>query len=350
VHHRRFCSIVPPYILRALAAQGRPASMLSAQRTLAHDEALRRLRAARAPGRQTAADAAPATTPHKDRTVYDAKHLTRLPGAEVRSEGDVPTSDVAVNEAYDGTGSTFDFYWDVFQRDSIDNGGLALSSSVHYGQAYDNAFWDGSQMIFGDGDGTVFNRFTISVDVIGHELTHGVTDHLAALEYADQPGALNESMSDVFGSMVKQKVKGQTAAQADWLIGAGLLAKGIDGVALRSMKAPGTAYDDAKLGGKDPQPATMSGYVDTADDDGGVHINSGIPNHAFYLAAIAFGGSSWERAGKIWYTALSDPALKSTATFTQFANRTSAQAKSLFGADAQKVVKAAWKEVGITAR
>jgi Zn-dependent metalloprotease len=129
-----------------------------------------------------------------------------------------------------------------------------------------------------------------------------------------------------------------------------LLAKGIKGVALRSMKAPGTAYDDARLGGKDPQPATMAGYVDTDDDDGGVHINSGIPNRAFFLVATALGGSSWDRAGKIWYAALADPALKSTATFTQFATRTSAQAKALYGADVQKTVKAAWKQVGITAR
>jgi len=347
-HRHRFCSFIPPYILRAIAEQGRRVSMLSAQRTLAHDEALRRLRTARAPGREE--PAAAATTPHKDRTVYDGKHLTRLPGTKVRSEGDRASTDVAVNEAYDGTGATFDLYWDVFRRDSIDNAGLPLLSTVHYGQAYDNAFWDGSQMIFGDGDGTIFNRFTISVDIVGHELTHGVTDHLAALAYEGQSGALNESMSDVFGSMVKQRMKRQTAAQADWLIGEGLLAKGITGVALRSMKAPGTAYDDAKLGGKDPQPATMAGYVDTDDDDGGVHINSGIPNRAFALVATALGGSSWDRAGRIWYAALSDPALKSTATFTQFATRTSAQAKALYGSDVQKTVKAAWKEVGITAR
>ena len=116
------------------------------------------------------------------------------------------------------------------------------------------------------------------------------------------------------------------------------------------MKAPGTAYDDAKLGGKDPQPATMADYVETDDDDGGVHINSGIPNRAFHLAAVRFGGSSWERAGKIWYAALSDPTLRSTATFAQFATRTSAQAATLFGTEAQRIVKAAWKEVGITAR
>jgi len=268
----------------------------------------------------------------------------------MRTEGSKPSSDVAVNEAYDGTGATFDFYWEVFERDSIDDAGLPLLSTVHYGVDYDNAFWDGSQMIFGAGDGTVFNRFTIAVDVIGHELTHGVTDHLAALQYQGQSGALNESVSDVFGSLVKQRLNGETAEEADWLIGEGLLATGINGVALRSMKAPGTAYDDPKLGGKDPQPATMADYVDTTDDNGGVHINSGIPNHAFYLAAIAFGGSAWERAGRIWYATLADPKLKATSTFSAFASRTSANALALFDTDAQKVVKAAWKGVGVTAR
>src|SRR3954447_22153882 len=291
-----------------------------------------------------------ASTPTKHRSIFDAGHEEQSTGKLARAEGQEAVKDVAVNEAYDGLGATWDFYFQVFGRNSIDGQGMPLNAYIHYGQDYDNAFWDGREMNFGDGDGELFNRFTISVDVIGHELTHGVTGSEANLAYHDQPGALNESISDVFGSLVKQKALDQTADQADWLIGEGLLAKGVNGVALRSMKAPGTAYDDAKLGGKDPQPATMAGYVDTDDDDGGVHINSGIPNRAFALVATALGGSSWDRAGRIWYAALGDPALKSTATFTQFATRTSAQAKALYGADVQKTVKAAWKQVGITAR
>jgi Zn-dependent metalloprotease len=350
-HHRHtFCSIVPPYIVAALAARGSRSAMRAGQLTLLHDVELRRRRAANAPGREKRRPpSATPRTPHLRRTVYDVKHTTRLPGTQVRAEGGKKTGDAAVDEAYDGTGATFDFYWNIFARDSIDDDGLPLLSSVHYGNRYDNAFWDGSRMIFGDGDGDVFNRFTISVDVIGHELTHGVTERLAALDYRGQSGALNESMSDVFGSMVKQYSKRtkQTAASADWLIGAGLLARGINGVALRSMKAPGTAYDDRRLGGRDPQPATMAGYVDTTDDDGGVHINSGIPNRAFYLAATAFGGYAWDTAGKIWYAALSDPKLKSTATFVTFANRTVANAQTLFGADAKATVKSAWTTVGV---
>jgi Zn-dependent metalloprotease len=303
----------------------------------------------RAPGRG-APPVVSAASPHKDRTVSDARGAMRVPGTVVRQEGDDPTGDDAVDEAYDGTGATFDVYWEQFDRDSIDGAGMPLRSTVHYGQNYDNAFWDGSQMIFGDGDGDVFNRFTIAVDVIGHELTHGVTDHLAALEYHDQSGALNESVSDVFGSIVKQYGLDQTATEADWLIGEGLLAPGVDGVALRSMKAPGTAYDDPVLGGRDPQPATMDDYVETDDDDGGVHINSGIPNHAFYLAAIAFGGPAWERAGQIWYATLSDPQLSATATFAAFATRAVANAADVFDAAAADIVRDAWGEVGIVVR
>ncbi len=349
-HHRHgFCSIVPPYVLQAIATSGRRTLRATAARTIAHDEAIRRLRALRAPDRE-APGAAAATEPHKDRTVADAQHTMRLPGRTVRTEGSADVADVTVNEAYDGTGATFDFFWDVFARDSIDGDGMPLLSTVHYGDGYDNAFWDGSQMIFGDGDGEIFNRFTISVDVMGHELTHGVTEYVAGLEYQGQSGALNESMSDVFGSLVKQRLRGHTADEADWLIGEGLLADGVNGVALRSMAEPGTAYDDARLGGKDPQPATMADYVETDEDDGGVHINSGIPNRAFYLVATELGGEAWDRAGRIWYAALADPALKPTSTFTQFATRTSANAATLFGTEVQRVVKAAWKGVGITAR
>ena len=287
LHHRTESA---PSCRRTCSGRSPRRAGSSAARTLAHDAAVRVLRGVRAPGRGAPAVVA-AASPNKDRTVSDARGTMRLPGTTVREEGDDPTGDDAVDEAYDGTGATFDVYWEQFDRDSIDGAGLPLRSTVHYGRNYDNAFWDGSQMIFGDGDGEVFNRFTIAVDVIAHELTHGVIDHLAALEYRDQSGALNESVADVFGSIVKQYGLDQTAAEADWLIGEGLFTDGVDGVALRSMKAPGTAYDDPVLGGKDPQPATMDDFVETDEDDGGVHINSGIPNHAFYLAAVGLRGT-----------------------------------------------------------
>jgi Zn-dependent metalloprotease len=203
-------------------------------------------------------------------------------------------------------------------------------------------------MIFGDGDGRLFNRFTIAVDVIGHELTHGVTGHTANLDYNGQPGALNESVSDVFGSMVKQYAASprQSSAQADWLIGAGLLMPSVKGVALRSMIAPGTAYNDPVLG-KDPQPAHMKDYVTTTSDDGGVHINSGIPNKAFARLAISFGGSSWEKAGQIWYRTLTDARLAPSSQFMDFARLTVVHALQLYGVDGKQAAADAWSQVGV---
>ncbi|HWJ71775.1 MAG TPA: M4 family metallopeptidase [Kaistia sp.] len=340
------CCIVPPYILEAVAERGTDEQRHAAQQTLAVDHHIRSQRAALTQAQSRSTNVASAGAMHRNRRIYTASHSTGLPGTLVRSEGQGPGSDVAINEAYDGLGATFDLYSAVYGRNSIDDNGMDLIGTVHYGNGYNNAFWNSVQMVFGDGDGTIFNRFTIAIDVMGHELTHGVTGATAKLEYHDQPGALNESISDVFGSLVKQRSLGQTAAQADWLIGAGLLASGIKGVALRSMKAPGTAYDDPVLG-KDPQPDHMSRYVNTTSDNGGVHINSGIPNKAFYLAAIGIGGSNaWDVAGKIWYRTLLDSRVKTNSSFQEFANLTADNANT-FGAAARAAVVAAWHGVGI---
>jgi Zn-dependent metalloprotease len=285
----------------------------------------------------------------RNRTIHDAGGRESFDGLIVRKEGDSPTSDLAVDEAYDGLGATYDLYWQVYERNSIDDQGLALGAHVHYGRSYDNAFWDGHRMVFGDGDGQLFKRFTIAVDVMGHELTHGVTEDESGLNYWQQSGALNESLSDVFGSLVKQYLLGQQAAEADWLIGAGLLADGVHGVALRSMKEPGSAYDDKVLG-KDPQPGHMNDYVNTLSDNGGVHINSGIPNRAFYLVATAFGGKAWERAGRIWYETLRDPATTPTTRFSTFARSTVRVAGRLYGTTGEEAaaVRDAWGTVGVS--
>jgi Zn-dependent metalloprotease len=230
---------------------------------------------------------------------------------------------------------------------------MRLDGYVHYGASYNNAFWDGQQMVFGDGDGVLFTDFTNSLDVIGHELTHGVTEYVAGLEYHMQSGALNESMSDVFGSLVKQWSLGQTAEAADWLIGAEVFTPEVEADALRSLKAPGTAYDNATFG-KDPQPDHISKFVhlpDTEEGDyGGVHINSGIPNKAFYATAAGIGGYAWEAPGLIWYEALrsSGP----TTEFQEFADKTYLMAGELYGAGSveQQAVLAAWREVGIRIR
>ena len=174
-----------------------------------------------------------------------------------------------------------------------------------------------------------------------------MTQHTANLQYLGQSGALNESMSDVLGSLVKQYKNKQSAEEADWLIGEGLLAPGVQGKALRSMAAPGTAYDDDVLG-KDDQPAHMDNYVQTTEDNGGVHTNSGIPNHAFYLFAVSLGGNAWERAGAVWYSALRDPRLQTTAQFVQFASATTRAANRLYpGTDVGDKLLEAWSQVGI---
>ncbi|WP_435526243.1 M4 family metallopeptidase [Microbacterium elymi] len=290
------------------------------------------------------------TSPSPDRTIADAAGTETLPGTTVRTEDEPPVADTAVNQAFDGLGVTFDFYWNAYQRDSIDGRGLPLDATVHYGTDYDNAFWNGQRMVFGDGDGDVFTGFTGSITVIAHELTHGVTESSGGLDYQGQSGALNESISDVFGVLTEQYQKQQTADQATWLVGAGIFSAEVQGVALRSLKAPGTAYDDDVLG-KDPQPATMAGYVTTSDDNGGVHINSGIPNHAFYLAAIAIGGYAWERAGLIWYRTVTGGQLPADADFARFADETLAAAAAEYGEDAKEVaaVRSAWTSVGVLA-
>jgi Zn-dependent metalloprotease len=348
---RRHCA-VPPQILERIARHGTDEQRDWALATLSHDTSTRSLRLntavlrAQVRGMNVSELTAPTGHPEARRTIRDAGGAESLTGTVARTEDAPRSKDVAVNEAYDGLGATFDFYRDVFARNSIDDEGLALDASVHYGDHYDNAFWNGSQMVFGDGDGELFTRFTISLDVIGHELTHGVTEDEAGLAYVNQSGALNESVSDVFGSLVKQYKLGQTADQADWLIGSGLLAPGVKGVALRSMKAPGTAYDDPVLG-RDDQPAHMDGYQQTSSDNGGVHRNSGIPNHAFYLVATAFGGHAWEKAGRIWYETLRAPRLRPNASFSGFAALTVRQARLLFGAADASAVQDAWKAVGI---
>ncbi|WP_137121669.1 M4 family metallopeptidase [Segeticoccus rhizosphaerae] len=380
--HSAACSIMPPYLLEQLAKHEDPRVAEAAKHTLLHERTVRNrreIRAARSrpdrrpssglipPDLQSTAQRSlptqerpaptqepPATTtePAPDRTVYDAEQGTDLPGTQVRDEGQAAVPDESVNEAYDGLGDTWTLYWTSYQRNSLDNEGLPLIASVHYEKDFDNAFWDGEQMVFGDGDGVYFRSFTDSVDVIGHELTHGVTQYTAGLTYVGQSGALNESVSDVFGSLVKQMKLGQTADQADWLIGEGLFTDKVHGVALRSMKAPGTAYDDPHLG-KDPQPATMDGYVDLPHDqqhdNGGVHTNSGIPNHAFYLAAVAIGGEAWKAPGQIWYDVLTGGKIAKDVDFAGFAAATIDAATARFGADSSqtKAVHDAWLQVKV---
>jgi Zn-dependent metalloprotease len=304
------CGFVPPYLLERIAASSHEAAD-RCRWTLARDQELRQARARRA--QPVAGESA--------WTVHTAANGSTLPGQLVRSAEDPASGDAAVDEAAGGITATLSLYADAFSRTSYDGQGAQVVLTVHYEQNYDNAFWNGTQLVFGDGDGTIFDRFTKPVDVLGHEFTHAVTQFTAALEYQDQPGALNESVSDCFGMCVKQRVLGQTADQADWLVGEGIFLAGVEARALRDMAHPGTAYDDPTLG-KDPQVGDMSDYVDTTDDNGGVHINSGIPNRAFYLAAVAIGGNTWHGAGQIWYAALTGGQVAPDSDFARFADAT----------------------------
>lgn len=345
--------ILPPHIVDRIAEHGSEAQKERARVTRQVSSQLREQRVALAAQKPAPAIPISPLVAAKNRVIYSADNTSGLPGRVVRQEGGPPTNDPAADEAYDGAGATFDLYWDVYQRNSIDGNGMRLDSTVHYQKGYDNAFWNGQQMVYGDGDEDLpaaqrlFNRFTIAIDVIGHELTHGVTQNTGNLVYFNQPGALNESFSDVFGSLVKQKAKAQPAQTADWIIGEGLFTANVNGVGIRSMKAPGTAYNDPVLG-KDPQPGHMQNYVNTTDDNGGVHINSGIPNHAFYLIAVELGGYAWEKAGQIWFVTLRDK-IKSTSNFQDMANLTFAVAGDLFGANSleQQAVSKGWTAVGL---
>ena len=336
--------IVPPHILQQLLKSHDPSIRDIALGTLL---ATTQLRAERRVVAQFGF--IPNSTGKIRRTIYNCKSRSLLDEADlVRGEDADPVQDPSVNRAFDHLGSTYEFYKQVLDRNSIDNRGMRLDGYVHYGRSYNNAFWDGREMVFGDGDGRLFSDFTGSLDVVAHELTHGVTDHTAGLEYHNQSGALNESMSDVFGSLVKQWSRQESASEADWLIGDDIFSPSIQGDGLRSLRAPGRAYDDPTLG-RDPQPAHMDGYErlpDTeAGDWGGVHINSGIPNHAFYLVATGIGGYAWERSGQIWYESLR--AVGPETEFQEFAETTVATAGRLFGAEEQRIVRAAWREVGI---
>src|SRR5919106_3226662 len=323
------CFIIPEYVNKNIVEKGNKKQKEHAWKNLILTEQLR--------GRRLVTgfmSSMFSVSNRLDRTIYDAKNRENLPGTLVSHEGGKARGDKTVTEAYDYSGSTYNFFRDIFKRNSIDTRGMKLDSTVHYGEDYNNAFWNGTQMVYGDGDGEIFQRFTKSIDVIGHELSHGVTQYEAALEYEGQGGALNESFSDVFGSLVKQYFFKQKVDKADWLIGSGLFTRKVKGIALRSMKEPGTAYDDPTIG-KDPQPGHMKDYVNTTSDNGGVHINSGIPNRAFYLTAIDLGGYAWQKAGRIWYITITQK-LREDSNFQKAAKSTYEVATDMYGTDSEE--------------
>lgn len=340
------CGVIPPHMLTRVAADHNREASANARATLEH---MRELAGDRATLLQSTSLAPldPAA-PGDRRRVYDAGHRHELPGRLVLREGDAAgEADPDAQEAWNGSGATADFFERVFGRRSIDGNRMPLDATVHYGTGFENAMWNGRQMVYGDGDGRIFHRFTASLDVIAHELTHGVTQHSTALGYSGQTGALNEHISDAFGIMVRQYTLGHSASDSDWVIGQELFGPELSGCAVRSLARPGSAYDHPILG-RDPQPSHMSDYVHTTEDNGGVHINSGILNHGFYLAAMTIGGKTWEVLGRIWYAALTER-LRPEADFADFTRATVDIAGELYGNDGsiQRIVAEAWSEVGL---
>ena len=338
------CHFVPPYLLDAIASAHVDADLARCgHATLAVDEGLRSRRLTPPP----MVEGVPQTVTLAEEdawTVHTAANGSELPGSPVRSAGEPVSGDAAVDEAYAGVEASVALFAEVFGRTSYDGRGAPVIATVHYERNYDNAFWDGRQLVLGDGDGRVFDRFTKPVEVLAHEFVHAVTQYTAGLAYQGESGALNESMSDVFAACVKQRLRGQTAAEADWLIGEGLFLPGVAARGLRSMAAPGTAYEDPVIG-RDPQVGHMASYVDTTEDNGGVHLNSGIPNRAFHLVATRLGGYSWERAGRLWFGALTSSAVGPDTGFAEFARATVAAAGDDRGL--RDVVGRAWAEVGV---
>ena len=348
-NHNPLHCIIPPYMLEMMATSPNEKVRQMAIRNLVIGSEIRAERRSIAP---EMISSLLLNNAGKYREVYDMENKPNrrdlLPGKLVRSEGDEPTNDPAVDEAYDHAGYTYDFYKEIFDRDSLNDSGLTLISSVHLSNNYNNAFWNGNQMAYGDGDGVVFERFTKSIDVVGHELTHGVVDFTSRLVYQDEPGALNEHFADVFGTLIKQWVNNQNVEEADWLVGNDIIIPAPTRRAIRDMKNPGTAYiNDPDLNGTDPQPDHISKKYTGEGDNGGVHINSGIPNKAFCETAIAIGGYAWEKAGKIWYEAMLQ--LTPNSNFARMVTITKNVALALYGKESEEYnsVVHGWEAVGL---
>ncbi len=334
---------MPPYLVEQLARSPDPRVRALALELAADGVEVRAVRATLA-----SLPAPPLRAPahKKHRLVYDLEHqaMAALPGKLVRSEGEPATRDPAVDEAYRHAGTVHDFYRRVYARNSLDDRGMALVSSVHLRRDHNNAYWNGEQMVYGDGDGRLFVRFTRALDVVGHELSHGVVAYTCRLLYRDEPGALNEHFADVFGVLAEQWKRKQSADQASWSVGAAILGPEVQAKGLRTFTA-GRAYQDDPLLGSDPQPKHYGDLYRGDSDYGGVHLNSGIPNHAFYLCATRLGGNAWEVAGRVWYEALAR--LRATSRFADLARVTAAIARERFGAGCAETVKQAWADVGL---
>ena len=337
-----WCSIIPPDLLYQIIKEGTSEQKDRAIHTLELSGSLRTQRSILAGMHGGGNLLRVAGHQQKRRIVYDANHeddIFSLPGEPKRYEDTQDTGDRDVDSCFHNTGLVYDFYREIFMRNSMDDNGMAMHSSVHFGIDFDNAVWTGNQMVYGDGSDLLFKKGSVAsnLTVTAHELTHGVTDYEANLVYRGQPGALNEHMSDVFAIMCDQWVNKHTVDQSSWLIGADIL---VEGHALRSLKEPGTAYPSDK----------QIGHMQDYHTGMRIHYSSGIPNKAFYLTCKEIGnnGYSWEKAGRVWYFALKDR-LREYSKFQDAADITFDIAGTLFGKDSkeQRAVYKGWEDVGI---
>jgi Zn-dependent metalloprotease len=222
-------------------------------------------------------DVIPKESEAKSRKIYDWKSGPNLPGTLVRSEGGAPTADADVNAAYDNTGKVYDFWKEFAELDSWTNNGAPIISTVNFkdpnGEPLQNAYWNGEQMVFGKG-------YASSLDVVGHELTHAYTEHTIELVPSGQAGALNEAFSDIVGEVIEWEQTEST----DWEMGTN-----VPGGPFRSLKEPGKYKELAEAGISKPNPGKLSEWIITCLDNFGMHINSTIVSHAFYLAATSPG-------------------------------------------------------------
>lgn len=258
---------------------------------------------------------------------YTASNRQSIPGT-LLTDADNVWNDPAGVDAHAYAAKTYDYYKSKFGRNSIDGRGLQLRSTVHYGSRYNNAFWNGSQMTYGDGDGSTFIAFSGDPDVVGHELTHGVTEYTSNLEYYGESGALNEAFSDVIGNDIQRK---------NWLVGDDIYTPNIAGDALRSMSNP-TLYD---------QPDHYSDLYKGSSDNGGVHTNSGIINKAYYLLAeggtfhgVTVNGIGRDAAVQIYYSAFTNY-LTSSSDFSNARAAVIQAANDLYGANSAQATAAA---------
>jgi len=338
-----FCAIVPISLLNRHAKdrKGTAHSRKMMRDTATETERLRSLREVH---RQNsvdtpAADAKAAAATKARELAFDCERRNSLPGKP--ADKAAVAKDPAIQSVIEITARLATFYQQVLGRNSVDNAGSDLVSSVHYLVGFNNAFWNGHQMVYGDGDGQVFDDFYRAPDVIGHELTHGLTQHESGLHYEGEAGALNESFSDVIGATFHQWINGWPSSREEgWLIGASILGKASRArgkTCLRDMLHPGARHCLSQ------QPES---YQDL-DPAANVHLNSGIANKAFALFAREIGKPTWELAALVWYQAALSPKLKADSGFRDFARLTRVAAKSLGGAALEKKVAAAWKQVDV---